>query len=105
MLAKAALIVNALALLPAIGGSVLLGVLASVFLGSVSDSDRQLGLLAMFVGIPLLLAGPGLGLWLALKPGASWSLPLSCGLGVVWLLLAAAALWFLPALLEAAVRP
>ena len=105
MLAKAALILNGLALLPALAAVILLVFLGSSFTGSSDGSDRQLGWIGLIVGIPLLLSGPLLGLWLALKPTQAWSLPLSCGLGAAWLLLAGILVFFLPGLIEAAVRP
>lgn len=104
MLAKAALLLNGLALLPAVAGVVLLGVLANILIAG-SGSDRSAGWLGLLIGMPLLLAGPSLGLWLALRPNQSWSLPLSCALGGLWLLLAAVCLGSLPAMIEAAARP
>lgn len=104
MLAKAALLLNGLALLPALVGVVLLGVLANLFIAS-SGSDRTMGWLGLLLGIPLLLAGPSLGLWLALRPSQSWSLALSCVLGGLWLLLVAVSLFLLPTMIEVAARP
>ena len=77
MLAKASLILNLLALLPVIAAVVLLIFLGTSFTGSIDVSDRQLGWIGLVVGVPILLSGPLLGLWLALKPTQSWSQPLS----------------------------
>lgn len=104
-MAKVALYVNILALLPTLGGGILLGVLGSVFVVSHDGSDRSIGWLLLLVGIPLLCTGPALGLWLALSTQAPGRLTLSCTLGIAWVVLGIAAIFLLPGLLEAAVRP
>lgn len=99
-----ATILNALALLLALGGCLLLLLLGSVFLRG-DPGDRLLGWLIPALGMPLLLAGPLIGGWLLRSEPASWKLPVSCGIGGLWLGFGLLAAWQLPALLEAAVRP
>ena len=100
---RVGLILNGLALLPAIGGAIGLGLLGGMFLGSPDSSDKLVGWLMMLVGCPLMLAGPLLGGWLALnRPQAA---QLSCLIGGVCLLIGALSLLVLPKLIEAAARP
>lgn len=104
-MAKIAFYTNLLALLPTLGGVILLGFLGTTFLGSHDGSDKTIGWLMLLAGAPLLCSGPVVGLWLALKMHESLYLSISCALGAGWILLGLVSIFMLPGLIEAAVRP
>lgn len=98
-----ALILNGMALLFALGGAALLGMLGWVFLQTPDGADRLIGWLMLLLGCPLILAGPAVGLWLALaRPELS---TISLWIGGVCVGLSLLSVFVLPGMIEAAVRP
>ncbi len=100
MLCVIAWLVMTLDVAGALGLALAFGLMGLVMRGSITSSDRHLGLLSWAIGLACL-AHPALGLWWCLSGAWWWAI----GAGVSGTAVAVFGVWFLSHCIEAAARP
>lgn len=95
--------VNVIAVILSLISSFLMGMLGSMFIGSISDTDKMIGIICFLI-IPILLAVSVLSLVFVIKK-SGWIFWLCLGAGAVETAVYLAMIYFLFTAIEAAARP